>query len=85
MKKSKFLILTGAVTLAVLSFYGRKPYAAALKVYATGYGTLFHGATTSVLTSVKGTNYKTVFFQTKNAAAPVTCLTKAGGNAVYIQ
>jgi hypothetical protein len=67
MKKSKFFILTGAVTLAILSFYGRKPYggntATSIKA-GTTYGTLFSSGTSSFLTTVSPGAGKTAFFRT---------------------
>jgi hypothetical protein len=83
MKKSKFFILTGAVTLAIISFYGRKPYATAPDIYAgSTYGTLFSSANSGsslVLTTVNpngGTTAgATAFFRTKNNSNWVTLQT----------
>jgi hypothetical protein len=85
MKKSKFFILTGAVTLAILGVYARKPYTAVTQVYAgTTYATLFTGATSSVLTTNSNSgSYKTAQFKTKSASTWVTMLTSSGGSKVY--
>jgi hypothetical protein len=89
MKKSKFLILTGAVTLAVISFYGRKPYATATTIKCNTYGELFTGGSSSYLTTVNplgGTTAgKTAFFRTSGSGNSNTWNTMktASGTKLY--
>jgi hypothetical protein len=66
MNKSKFAIMLGAVTLGILSFYGRKPYfnSNVTSVKAGTYGLLFSSGTSTVLTTHAGTNNATIQFKT---------------------
>jgi len=86
MKKSKFFILAGAVTLGIASFYGKKPYfTSPTKLWAAGYLTLFSSGSTSVLTLTKdGTNVNvTTQFKTVSGSFK-TILTSSGGAKVYL-
>jgi hypothetical protein len=87
MKKSKFFILAGAVTLSILSFYGRKAHTTATKIYAgSTYKTLISGggSNSTVLTTVSPGAGTTAFFKTKSASSWITMKTSNSGTAAVL-
>jgi hypothetical protein len=90
MKTTKFMLVTGAVTMAAVGVFAAKPtkkFAAATQIYAGGaYNrVLLTGAVAASahLTTVQG-SLKTAFFKTIGGAA-VTLLTKAAGATVFFK
>ncbi|MFT3823003.1 MAG: hypothetical protein QM731_03750 [Chitinophagaceae bacterium] len=87
MKKSKFFVLAGVVTLAVVSIFGTKPakkFAFTPTAFANGYGQIFAGATSSHLTTIKG-SLKTAFFKTLSGSISTLRTSLPAGQTLYFK